>query len=493
MSKQKNIGVIGAGFAGLSAAAYLAKLGYNVHVFEKNERIGGRARQFQEKGFTFDMGPSWYWMPEVMESFFNDFDFSTKHFFELTKLSPAFDIVFKNQETLSIPNNFEELKHLFDSIEAGSSIELEQFMKEAQLKYDISMNKLIEKPGLSIQEYLDGDTIKKMVQLKIFSSYQKLVHKRFKHPKLRMLMEFPVLFLGAKPKDTPALYSMMNYAGLQLGTFYPQGGFYALVNAMEQVCTKLGVKFHTNAATKEIKVAQGKATELVFEQFNAKVDGVIGSADYQHIESKLLDKKYRNYSEKYWTKKTFAPSSLIFYLGINKRLTQLKHHTLFFDANFELHADEIYTNKQWPKKPLFYVCTPSKTDTNVAPEGCENLFILMPLATGIEDTPALREKYFKLLMDRLESHLNEKVTDHVIFKKSYCINDFVSDYNAYGGNAYGLANTLSQTAIFKPKIINKKISNLVYTGQLTVPGPGVPPSLISGKIAARMLHQSLTK
>ncbi|MDG1476250.1 MAG: phytoene desaturase family protein, partial [Vicingaceae bacterium] len=321
--------------------------------------------------------------------------------------------------------------------------------------------------------------------------YYTLSFKKFKNPKLRALMEFPVLFLGAKPENTPSLYSLMNYAGLKLGTYYPMGGFYSLVEGMVEICKRQGVIFHTNSAISKINVINNQASSITVNNSHIEIDGIIGSADYHHIEKKLLPEKYKNYTEEYWQKKTFAPSSLIFYLGINKRIDALKHHTLFFDADFEQHATEIYDTKKWPKKPLFYVCTPSKTDPNVAPSSCENLFLLMPLATGIEDTVELREKYFKTLMSRLEEHLGERITDNIVVKKSYCIKDFENDYNAFGGNAYGLANTLNQTAIFKPKIINKKIKNLVYTGQLTVPGPGVPPSIISGKISANLLSQTL--
>lgn len=489
--RNKTIAIIGSGFSGLSSAAYLAKSGYDVHVYEKNEGLGGRARQFQKDGFTFDMGPSWYWMPEVMESFFNDFDSTVAEHFELKKLSPAFDIAFSQNQTLSIPENYKDLRDLFNKIEPGSAIKLDKFMDDAQEKYEISFEKLIEKPGLSILEYLEFETIKKSFTLNLFSSYQKMVHKQFKQPQLRALMEFPVLFLGAKPKDTPSLYSLMNYAGLKLGTYYPMGGFHSLVEGMVNVCKKEGVHFHTNSEVTKINTKNGKVATLDINGITKKVDGIIGSADYHHIESKLVDEKDRNYDEKYWAKKTFAPSSLIFYLGINKKIDRLNHHTLFFDADFELHASEIYDDKKWPEDPLFYVCTPSKTDPLVAPQGKENLFVLMPIATGIEDTPELRAHYFDMLVSRIEKYTKEPIRDSIIVNESYCIKDFKADYNAYGGNAYGLANTLSQTAILKPKIINKKINNLIYTGQLTVPGPGVPPSLISGKISANLMIQQL--
>lgn len=491
MNKAKKIAVIGSGFSGLSTAAYLAKAGYDVEVYEKNETVGGRARQFADKGFLFDMGPSWYWMPDVMESFYNDFGFTATDFYQLEKLTPAFDMVFGEGNTFRVPESFDELKLAFESKEKGSSEKLELFMEDARVKYEVSMKGLIQQPGLSPLEYVNIETIKNAFKLSIFSSFRKHVKQHFNHPELRALMEFPVLFLGAQPKDTPALYSLMNYAGLKLGTWYPKGGFFSIIKAMQQVCEKNGVIFHTNAEVKKIHVANNQAVEIEVGTKKYAVDAVVGSADYHHIETNLIDPKYRNYPENYWDKKVFAPSSLIFYLGVNKKLEKLNHHTLFFDRDLDQHANEIYENKAWPKDPLFYVCTPSKTDEQVAPSGKENLFLLMPLATGLEDTPELREKYFLMMLERLEKYTGEEIKAHIEVKHSYCIKDFKSDYNAYGGNAYGLANTLTQTAFMKPKIINKRIKNLIYAGQLTVPGPGVPPAIISGKIAAALVQKTI--
>jgi phytoene desaturase len=299
-------------------------------------------------------------------------------------------------------------------------------------------------------------------------------------------MEFPVLFLGASPENTPALYSLMNYAGLKQGTFYPIGGFKKVINAMVKIGTEKGVKFFTSEVIESIEQVPGSKIKLSTSSRNMVFDGLIASADYNHVEN-LLKKEVRNYQEKYWKNKVFAPSCLIFYLGVKQKVPKLEHHNLFFDADFQLHAEEIYTNPKWPTKPLFYVCCPSKTDQGVAPIGMENLFVLMPVAAGIEDSEELRQKYFKLLMSRLETFTQSKIVDNIQFQRSYCIKDFQNDYNSYKGNAYGLANTLSQTANLKPKIKNKKIDNFYYSGQLTVPGPGVPPSIISGQVAANEL------
>jgi phytoene desaturase len=362
-------------------------------------------------------------------------------------------------------------------------------MEEASFKYKTGIENLVYKPGLSLTEFIDIDLIKGVFRLQVFSSFSKHVRKYFSHPKLISLMEFPVLFLGAMPQDTPALYSLMNYAGLKLGTWYPQGGFGKVIESMIKVATQKGAQFHAGAEVTEIVIGEKKVSHLTINGEKMAFDAVIGSADYHHIESKLLPKAYRNYDEDYWEGKTFAPSCLIFYLGVSKKIKALEHHTLFFDEDLDAHAKEIYKNPKWPEKPLFYVSCPSKTDNNVAPEGHENLFLLMPIAPGLNDSEALREQYFGAMMIRLEKKVGEPITPFIDYKKSYCVNDFIADYHSYKGNAYGLANTLLQTAILKPKIKNKKLTNLYYAGQLTVPGPGVPPSIISGKIAAeQVLH-----
>ena len=486
------IAVIGSGFSGLSAAAYLSAAGHVVHVFEKNDQPGGRARQLKtSNGYVFDMGPSWYWMPAVFKKFFSDFGFRIDELYELKLLDPSFEIVFGERDTMSIPANFKSLCRLFESIETGSAEQLKKFMIEAEYKYHTGMDDLVYKPGLSILEFANTKVLKGVLRLQVFSSFSKHVRKYFSHPKLIALMEFPVLFLGAMPQDTPALYSLMNYAGLKLGTWYPSGGFGKVVAAMMHVAEKNGTVFHFSATVEKLKIKNNLVTEINVNGESIQFDAVIAAADYHHVENKLLPPEYKNYDEKYWDKRTLAPSCLIFFLGINKKINSLTHHTLFFDEELFQHSKEIYKEPQWPTKPLFYVCCPSRTDESVAPAGHENLFLLMPLASGLIDSEDLREKYFNVIMTRLEKQTREEIVPFIDYKKSYCINDFITDYNSYKGNAYGLANTLMQTAILKPKMRNKKIKNLFYAGQLTVPGPGVPPSIISGEIAAQQLLKHL--
>lgn len=486
---KKKLAIIGSGFSGLSAAAYGAKSGYEVHVFEKHNGPGGRARQFTtNEGYVFDMGPSWYWMPDIIENFFTDFGYKAADFFELISLNPQFEIIF-SEEKLSVPKGYEQLKELFETIETGAGLQLEKFIKAAKFKYEVGMQEFVNKPCHSWSEFISLKIAKSAFQLDLLTDFRSYVAKYFKDEKLRMLMEFPVIFLGASPKSIPALYSLMNYGGYALGTHYPKGGFYELVKAMWKIGENQGVKFHFNQTVEKINVENNQVRSLSINGELHFFDAVIASSDYHHTET-LLDNQYRNYSELYWNTRTFAPSCLIFYLGIKEEIPNLKHHTLFFENDFNAHIDTIYSNKKWPDKPLFYCCCPSKTDDLVAPKGKENLFLLMPLAIGINDEEITREKYLAEMLTRIEkitgvSDLQSKIE----YKRSYCVSDFVQDYNAFGGNAYGLANTLNQTAVLKPKIRNKKVKNLFYTGQLTVPGPGVPPSIISGKIVVKEVNK----
>ena len=487
----KNIVVIGSGFAGLSTACFLAKAGFAVTVVEKQATPGGRARQLIQDGFMFDIGPSWYWMPDVFERFFNEFQKKVSDYYSLDRLDPSYRIYWQDGE-MNVPANYNELKNLFESIEQGSGVQLDKFLAEANYKYQVGINKLVHKPGQSITEFLDWDVIKGVFKLDVFTNMKKHVGKYFKNPKLQQLMEFPVLFLGALPQNTPALYSLMNYADIKLGTWYPQGGMYKIVEGMYSLANELGVKFEFNSDVQQIDVIDGKAKSITYNQTNQQLpitvsaDVVISAAYYHFTETKLLPEKSRTYSNEYWNKRTMAPSCLLYYIGVNKKLKNILHHTLFFDTDFGVHGKEIYDSPAWPTDPLFYVSATSVTDKTTAPIGSENLFFLIPVASGLQrDTEELRDKYFDKIVKRFEEKIGEKIIDNIVYKKSYSVSNFVHDYNSFRGNAYGLANTLMQTAVLKPSCKSKKVINLFYTGQLTVPGPGVPPSLISGEVVAK--------
>ena len=468
-------------------------------IVEKNEMPGGRARKFEAEGFTFDMGPSWYWMPDVFEKYFGSFGKKVSDFYELQRLDPSYRVYFE-KATWDLPANYEALKNLFESIEPGAANALDLFLAEAKYKYEVGVGKLVYQQSISITEFIDYELIKGVFKLDVFQSMKTHIARYFKHPYIQFLMEFPVLFLGALPENTPALYSLMNYADIKGGTWYPQHGMYSIVEAMVKVAKSLGVQFKLGEEVMQIVVENGIATQVISKvnetriQENYSFDVLIGAGDYHHIETKLLEKRYQSYSAKYWDSRVLAPSSLLYYLGLNKKLKGVTHHSLFFDSDFSVHGSEIYSNPMWPSNPLFYASVPSVTDATVAPVGCENLFLLIPIAAGLEgDTADVREKYFNLIIERLEKKWGQTITDAIVYKRSYAVADFKNDYHSFKGNAYGLANTLLQTAFLKPSCKSKKVKNLYYTGQLTVPGPGVPPSLISGEVVANLICKQYNK
>lgn len=486
----KPIVVIGAGFAGLSAASFLAKAGYQVTVLEKQAGPGGRARQWKTNGFTFDMGPSWYWMPDVFDRYFEQFGKKADDYYTIERLDPSYRVYW--QEGYSdIPASLDDFKKMLEEMEPGAAVKLDRFLEEARYKYVVGIQKLVFKPGLSLVEFLDWEVMKGVFKLDVFTSIKKHVHKYFKQPQIRQLLEFPVLFLGALPENTPALYSLMNYADIVGGTWFPRGGMYKVVEGMYKLALELGVQFKFEEPVTSIQIEKNAVRNVVTAKGTYPALAVIGGADYHFIETQLLPEAARSYSEAYWDKREMAPSCLLYYVGINKKLDSILHHMLFFDVPFEQHADEIYTSRIWPETPLFYANASSVTDASLAPEGCENLFFLIPVAAGLsDDSEEKREYYFNLIMDRFEKRVGQTVRDAIVVKRSFAYSDFVSEYHSFKGNAYGLANTLMQTAILKPSCRSKKLSNLYYTGQLTVPGPGVPPSLISGEVVAGELMKS---
>jgi len=486
----KRIGVIGAGLSSLYAACKLGKSGYQVTVFEKNSQVGGRSQTFQAEGFTFDMGPSWYWMPELIDRMFDELGEKREDYYQLSRLDPSYRVFWKDVEQTDVPAKMEELKVLFDSFEENGAAKLEKFLQDAAVKYKVAVEEFLENPGLSISELLKVNALTKALKLDVFKSVERDVYKRFKSEKARSILTFPVLFLGAMPDKIPSLYTMMNYADLSLGTWYPEGGMSALARALQKIAEANNVSFHLNASVERIEDLDGHADAIWVDGNRHQFDAIISGADYHHTEQLLIGKKYRKYTENYWDSRKLAPSSLIFYLGVDKKVSGLKHHNLFFDEDLKMHGKRIYDHPGWPEKPLFYVCAPSITDADVAPEGKENLFILVPVAPNLQDDDSTREKYLQIILNRINEHTGSDISGDIVYKRSFCVSDFKSEYNAYKGNAYGLANTLNQTANLKPKI-KSPLKNMYFCGQLTVPGPGVPPALISGKIAANLAMKEL--
>lgn len=484
----KKVIVIGSGFSGLSGACLLAKHGYEVTVLEKNATPGGRARQFSAEGFTWDMGPSWYWMPDVFESFFNLFGKSASDYYRLHRLDPSYRIYFGKNDIINLPASTEGMEQLFESYEKGAGLKLRRFLKEAEYKYQVGMSEFVHKPSLSFLEYASPKFLGSVFKLHMLQSFESYTKKYFKHPRLLQMLEFPVLFLGGTGKSIPALYSLMNYGDIKLGTWYPEGGMYSVVKAFVELAESLGVKFRYNAPVDKILVNAGRATGVMANHEFHMADYILGSGDYHHIEQQLLPAEYRKYTPEYWENRMMSPSALIYFLGFKKKLTGFEHHTLFFDTDFGRHSADIYESPRWPVNPAVYFSVTSLTDNTAAPQGMENMYVLIPIAAGLDgDDFEVREKYLDLVLKRIEYNTGISAAGDLVYSRPYSLKEFNEDYHAFKGNAYGLANTLMQTAFLKPSMNNRKVSNLFYAGQLTVPGPGVPPAIISGQVAAKLI------
>ncbi len=492
MSVKKAI-VIGAGFSGLAAAATLANKGFKVTVLEKHSMAGGRARKFKADGFTFDMGPSWYWMPGIFEEYFNYFGKKVSDYYKLNRISPSYKIYFGPGDEVILPTALDEIYKLYESIEPGSSAGLKKFLAESEYKYRVGIGEFVRKPSHSITEYFHWKIAAAGIKLDMLRSFGSYTRKFFKSEKINRMLEFPVLFLGGTAKTTPALYSLMNYSDMVQGTWYPEGGMYEVVAAMEKLARDQGADFVFDAEVTGFETDNGRVNAVLAGGKRWEADFVVASADYHHVEQELLEKANRKYDQKYWDSRVLSPSSIIFFLGFNTQIPKLDHHTLLFDEDFDGHADSIYNNPRWPEKPSVYLSCTSRTDKTVAPKGYENVMALIPVAPGLEDTEEIRKKYLDMVMMRIERYTGQSLREHLVYERSYAHRDFEHDYNAFKGNAYGLANTLMQTAFLKPKVRSPKLKNLFYAGQLTVPGPGVPPAIISGQIAAKEIINASSK
>jgi phytoene desaturase len=480
----KKIVVIGAGFGGLSAAALLAKDGHQVTVLEKHNMVGGRARVWQERGFSFDMGPSWYMMPEIYERYFALFGKKPSDYYSLSRLSPSYRAYFGENDKVDMPSDVEETYQLFESMEEGAGSKLREYLAQAEYQYEVSMKEFIYKDFNSVFDFFTKRMMTEGRKLHVFEKLSSFTNRYFKNERLRKLLEYSMVFLGGAPDNTPALYSVINHADLNLGVWYPQGGFGAVTNAFRKLAEEQGVKFEFGQSVTGFDYENNKIRRVKTANREFEADLVVSNADYHFVDQTLLEPQYRDYSPRWWNKRVVAPSAFIVYVGVNKKLSGLLHHTLFLDQDWTEHFNTIFNKPTWPEQPSFYVCVPSKTDDSVAPEGCENLFFLAPIAAGLADNPEVHQKLKNNLYDRLEKITNQKFKDNIVVERVFSLTDFSSDYNAFRGTGLGLAHTLWQTAYFRPRMRSKKLSNLYYVGHYTQPGIGVPMVVISGQIVS---------
>jgi 1-hydroxy-2-isopentenylcarotenoid 3,4-desaturase len=487
--------VVGAGFGGLSAAALLSSKGYDVTLIEKNKGIGGRGRKYVSKGYQFDMGPSWYLMPEVFEDFFKEFGKKSSDYYTLKKIDPSYRIFFDYDDIVDVHNDLKKTKKLFDTLEENGGKKLEKYLDLAKIKYDAAMGGAIYKDYGSLFEMLDPKMFTVGRKMGIFGNLDDLVNKYFISDKAKKILEYSIGFLGGSPKITPATYQLMSYVDLIGGVYFPKGGMFRIAESIYEIAKENKSKFYLGEEVIKIKGEKGKAKQVITNKRKIDADVVIVNADYPYSELKLLSKENRTYDKNYWESRMMAPSAFVAYVGINKKLKKFEHHTLFLDKDWAQGFDEIFESKKakWPTNPSYYLNIPSKTNPEMAPKGCETLFILVPLAPGLKDTKELREKFFKQIIADLEKRAGEKIVPYIKTKRLFAVNDYANDYNAYKGTALSIVHTLMQTAYFRPHHKSKKLSNLFYVGQYTHPGIGVPMSIISSQVVSDIIEKKFKK
>ncbi|SEW11745.1 phytoene desaturase family protein [Natrinema salifodinae] len=497
----ESIAVIGSGIGGLSTACYLADAGADVHVIEKNEQVGGRASRLEKDGFRFDMGPSWYLMPDVFERFFADFDRTPSDYYDLTHLDPHYRIFFKDSaerssaddasgqrprahgDRVDVTPDLERTKAVFEEYEDGAGEALERYLAKSRENYEVGMEHFVYEDRTRLRDYLDLDVARQARGLSLLGSMQGHVEDYFDHPKLQQIMQYTLVFLGGSPSNTPALYNLMSHVDFNLGVWYPDGGIAAVVDAIAEVGSELGVTYDTDRPATAIKGREG-AFVVETPDGPLRTDLVVSNADYAHTEQELLPPEQRGYDADYWEKRTYAPSAFLLYLGVEGDVDELAHHSLVLPTDWGEHFEQIFEDPQWPDDPAYYVCVPSETDDDVAPDGHSALFVLVPIAPGLEDTPEIRDRYRDEVLADIADHTGTDLRDRIVLEERFCVEDFANRYNSYDGTALGLAHTLRQTALFRPPHRSKAVDGLYFAGGDTTPGIGVPMCLISGELTA---------
>ncbi len=508
MPKRKVI-IIGSGYGGLSSAALFAEAGFDVEIFEKNAHIGGRAGMIEvgkdkngiwreqsisakpkKDTFRFDTGPSWYLMPDVFEHYFKLLGEDINDHLDLIRLDPSYQVVFK--DTLigltKIHGNLTKDKPTLEALEPQAVEKLEKYLHSSSKQYKIAMERFLYKNYDSVRDFMTPQMMTEGLKLNVLSNLEKYVSKKFTSKELQKILLYHVVFLGASPKNTPALYNIMSHVDFKQGVFYPMGGIYELTKSLAKLCEDRGVKIHLSSPVSSIEVSGGRATGVIAGGKELKADIVISNADRHFTDTQLLDSGHREFSAKSWGKRTMAPSALLMYLGIEGEYPELEHHNLVFSKDWNKNFKAIFDTKALPDDPSFYVCNPNKTDPSVAPKGHENIFALVPLPATLKFSEQDYQDYAEKILDTMERQLRMPgFKNKIVYKKLYTAKEFESDYHSYQGTALGFAHTLKQTAIFRPNNQHPKIPNLLYVGATTVPGIGMPMCLISAELAYKRL------
>ena len=481
--QERTVVIVGGGIGGLATACYLADAGYAVTVVEKNDQLGGRASRLEVGGFRFDMGPSWYLMPDVFERFFGQFDRHPADYYALERLDPHYRVFWKDGDRMDVRADREHAKGRFESYESGAAEAFERYLAKAEETYEVGMEHFVYTDRPRFRDYLDWDVLRNARGLSLLGSMQDHVERYFDHPKLQQVMQYSLVFLGGSPSNTPALYNLMSHVDFNLGVHYPAGGMGEVVDALVALGTELGVTYRTGFAVTAIEGERG-SFQVRSDAETLAADLVVSNADYAHTEQALLVPEDRQYSDAYWDSRTYAPSAFLLYLGVEGDVEPLAHHTLVLPTDWDEHFEQIFDDPEWPADPAYYLCVPSKTDDTVAPPGHSNLFALVPIAPGLSDDPATRAAYRDELLADIAANTGVDLRDRIVVEEHFSVSDFGDRYNSRDGTALGLAHTLRQTGPMRPGHRSSAVDGLYFTGAYTSPGIGVPMCLISGEHTA---------
>ena len=485
----KEIVIIGGGFGGLSAACFLADKGYEVELIEKNEEVGGRASVLEEDGYRFDMGPSWYLMPDIFNRFFEKMDAKPEDYYKLNRLDPNYRIFFKDGDLMDVPADPEEAGELFETYEDGAKEQFRRYLEKSEETYDIGMNEFVLKDRNNFSDYFSLDVLRNARGISLIKKMQDHVEQYFENDKLQQVMQYTLVFLGGSPNNTPALYNLMSHVDFNMGVYYPEGGIYSVIEGMQDLAEEKGAKITTGEEVREIN--RDEKPYVVTENREIECNAVVSNADYAFTETELLPDEYTTYDRDYWESRTYAPSAFLIYLGVDGELENLDHHNLVLPEEWDDHFEKIFDNPDLPENPAYYICNPSETDDTVAPEGKSAIFVLVPIAAEMELDEDERKEFRDLVINDIEDNTGISLDEKIEYEKLFAGEEFKEKYNSFNGTALGIAHTLRQTSVFRPKQRSKKMEGLYYTGQYTNPGIGMPMCLISGEHVAEKVEEDL--
>lgn len=513
----REVVVIGAGIGGLATAALLAREGHRVTLLEKRDEVGGRAGSWEQDGFRFDTGPSWYLMPEVIDHFFRLMGTSASQQLDLRKLDPGYRVVFEDGlDTVDVPADREAVTKLFESMEAGAGEQLSRYLDSAEDAYEMAKKRFLYSTFQSFTPFLRADVLRRLPRIGslLLQSLHSFVAKRFRDPRIRQILGYPAVFLGSSPFDAPSMYHLMSHLDLDDGVLYPMGGFTTLIGAMRSVAVEAGVEIRTGADVvgidtdartpgrspldRRTATVRGVRYRTADQESSVPADLVISAADLHHTETTLLPGDLQTYPEKYWQKRVPGPSALLLYLGVQGALPQLEHHTLLFTTDWRENFGRIFGKESSVPSPAsLYVCRPSATDPSVAPEGHENVFVLVPIPADVGIGRGGLERGGDARVEALADEVIGQISawagipdlaERIVVRRSYGPQDFAEDLNAWRGTSLGPAHILRQSAFFRGSNRSAKVENLLYAGSSTVPGIGIPMCLISAELIVKRLR-----